>query len=767
MKKKIISLIALLASTSLLIGCNEEAASADNQNNNSSGNNYADVSDIFSSDPTSSSEDSGEDEIDELDVVIAEFVSDLNVKVPSVAKYDLVYEVYYYFEYGQYVISAYTKDAGNSICEEYANAFSEDTNLVSYNDDDYYTIEDYGFLFTNEDGNLVVNFMNDSGYFVLSIYRNDGLYGTLDVSEIDTNWYVDYVNLQGMEVVDAFPADEIKEFLGITASITIPGITAEAYPVLFQDAVPPSANTLATPDTVVVVLDGDQLEDYVNILKQAGYVTEIVENTGETIDWEAFEIVEYTYYTAYAYDANQNIYIDIVLDDAENTYISYCNFSDIFTTSKTTNTDWTEEEKGLMDVTLHQLLPFMAFGDDYTIYDLDDEDWTLLVLQDSYYEDLTEDYINLLLAEGFFIDDVTWEDTYYCYDNGLVYIEIFITYENGNYLEIYYENSHLEPLTDLGLNVATLDIVAGSTFQLEPVYTPASATYPVTWSSSNENIATVDNKGLVTINSNAPVDSEVKITATTLTGKSATATFVVKANVVTGITFLEDEYTVIPGGEAYVPAYSLLPYGVTTNETVTFSLGNGNNGIHYNEKGELWADSTAVEGTEDTLMISIGSFNDNVTVRVISAEVRNTLTGTFFEIKKGETNYNTYKKSVDGASYEAQAAAGNNADNGNGLQLRSKNSNSGVIGNCEGRTCKSLTFTFDSNTQAGRAIEIYASNTPFTITDMYGSSVTKVGTVNYDASNLTQTYTFTDNYSYIGFRSADGALYLKSVEVVW
>ena len=144
MKKKIISLIALLASTSLLIGCNEEAASAGNQNNNSSDNNYADVSDNISSDSVSSSGDSGEDEIDELDVVIAEFVSDLNVIVPYVAKYDLVYEVYYCFEYGQYVISAYTKDAGNSICEEYANAFTEDTNLVSYNDDDYYTIEDYG-----------------------------------------------------------------------------------------------------------------------------------------------------------------------------------------------------------------------------------------------------------------------------------------------------------------------------------------------------------------------------------------------------------------------------------------------------------------------------------------------------------------------------------------------------------------------------------------------------------------------------------------------
>ena len=93
-----------------------------------------------------------------------------------------------------------------------------------------------------------------------------------------------------------------------------------------------------------------------------------------------------------------------------------------------------------------------------------------------------------------------------------------------------------------------------------------------------------------------------------------------------------------------------------------------------------------------------------------------------------------------------------------------------MIGHLEGKTCKSITVTFDSNTEVpgkDRAVEVYASNTPFDIEDMFGSSVTKVATLNFDKNNLTASYTFTSAYSYIGFRSTDGAVYLTSVEIEW
>ena len=773
--------MTLLASISLLVACNKEnnevppgeAPTSDNQV--SSDNNYNDISaDINSG---SSSDEGGNNnqqvELGELDLIIADFVSDLDVIVPSVKEYNLEYDIYYYYAYQEYIIAAYCADEDNIIAPIYNEEFTSDTNLHDANTDYDYDSEDttedaVTYVYADTNQNVIVNFFNKDGGFYLYVYRPDGLFGTLDVSDIDTSWYVDYVNGSGFEVEESFSSDLVKDFLDITADINIPAIDIDAFVYCFVPSYEDDETGYIYPHTFYVVLQGDQLVDYGAILEEAGFTVDIQEHTESMIDWDLMELVDYTYYTVSAYDANKIVYINMEVDENGNTFITFNKFDDVFVQAKTTNTDWTDEEKALMNATLHQTLPFMAFGSDYQVFDASDDTWTLFVIMDSYYEDLSEDYINILLGLGYVKDDTSYDDTYYCYDNGYVYIEIYVGYEGGNYLEVYYEPTHLEPLNSLSLNTSSLDIVAGATYQLTPVYDPITATYPITWTSSNADVATVNETGLVSIKENATANSEVTITATALGGKTATCKFTVKANEVTGIAFTQDEYTVIPGAAAYVPDYVLLPYGVTTNETVTYSYSPVNFGINYNDNGELSADENAVVGTESTIKITLGSFEATATVRVLSGEVATTLTGTFFGIKKGESSYNTYKKTTeDGASYEAQAAAGNNADGGNGLQLRSKNSNSGVIGSCENRTCKSITFTFDANTQAGRQIDIYASNSPFAITDMYKSGATKVATISYDASNLTQTYTFTDDYAYIGFRSKDNALYLKSVEVVW
>ena len=767
MKKKIVSMISLLACLALVTGCGEEESSSVPASiDNNSGNNYEDISgtDIYSSDNNGDSSQNVSD--NEVDQAIASFIDGVSAVVPSVADYNLEYEVIYYLAYEQYVFNA-VGTAGSADAEHaYAALFTEDTGFTTMNDDEDYPVEDYGYLFMDASQNILVNFFTESSSFYLTIYRYDGLAGTYDVSDVDTSWYVDYVNFNGLEIVDEFPTSLILNELAISEDVTIPSIEADLYVVGFEPSYT-DADGYLVPDTFYVVLEGDQMLDYGVLLEAAGYTVDIVENTEQTIDWDTFELVDVTYTTISAYDANKTIYISISLDEYENTLVGFNYFGDVFTSEKTTNTDWTDEEKVLMNETLHQLLPFMAFGEDYVIYDASDDDWTLFVIEDSYFEDLSEDYINILLGLGYTIDDVTYEDTYYCLDNGYVYIEIYVGYEGGNYLEVYYEESHLEPLTSFSLDVETLDIVAGASYQLKPIYNPSSAVHPTTWSSSNESVAAVDNKGLVTINGAAAVDSTAVITATTISGKTASCTVTVKANEVTGIAFKEDNYNVIPGGEAFFAEYYFLPYGATTTATVSYSINPDNAGITYSNDGKLSANETAVVGTTATITVTCGSVSDTATVTVIPTTITHTLNGAFFGIPVKESSYSTYKKTVDGANYEAQASAGNDADSGKGLQLRSKNSNSGVIANFAGRTCKSITFTFDNHTQAGRSIEIYASNSPFTIADMYKNFVTKVGTIDYSSSNLTQTYTFTADYSYIGFRSADGALYLKSVEVVW
>lgn len=770
MKKKIISLIALLACASLVTACGEDESSNGEVtgSDTTSGYNYGDISDGENGTNTSDNNGGNNQNVSDaaIDQAIASFIDGVDITIPSLADYNLEYEIIYYLEYEQYLFTATGNALSADAAHEYATLFTEDTGLASMNDDETYPVEDYGYLFADASQSILINFLTESDAFYFTIYRYDGTAGTLDVSDVDKSWYVDYVNFSGYELYDEFPSSLILTELMIEEDLVIPSIDANVYVGGFELAYV-DEDGYQVPDTFYIVLEGDQMLDYGVILEEAGYTVDIKEITDEAFDWETFDYLEYTYTVINAYDTNKTIYITIALDEYENTIIGFNYFSDLFTTGKTTNTDWTDEEKALMNETLHQELPFMAFGDDYVIYDASDDEWTLFVIQDSYFEDLSEDYINILLGLGYVIDDTTYEDTYYCLDNGYVYIEIYVGYEGGNYLEVYYEDSHLEPLTSFSLDVTTLDIVAGSSYQLTPIYNPSSAKHPTTWSSSNDSVATVSNSGLVTINSDATVDSTVVITATTISGKTASCTFTVKANEVTGIAFKEDNYSVVPDAEAYFVDYYFLPYGATNSGTVTYSINPDNAGITYSADGKLSANETAVVGTTATITVTCGGVSDTATVTVAPATTTHTLTGTFFGIKAGETNYKTYKKTEGSASYEAQAAAGNNADKGKGLQLRSKNSDSGVIGNCDGRTCKSITFTFDSNTQAGRSIEIYASNSPFTIASMYGSSVTKVGTINYDKNSLTQTFVFTSDYSYIGFRSSDGAVYLKSVDIVW
>ena len=115
----------------------------------------------------------------------------------------------------------------------------------------------------------------------------------------------------------------------------------------------------------------------------------------------------------------------------------------------------------------------------------------------------------------------------------------------------------------------------------------------------------------------------------------------------------------------------------------------------------------------------------------------------------------------------AAVYAGQSAKDADGnIQMRSKNSNSGIVSTTSGGKVKSVTITVGaSNTNT---IEVYGSNTAYTsAADLYATSGntnqgTKVGTL-----TKTGTITFTEEYKYVGIRSNTGAIYLASVEVEW
>ncbi len=110
--------------------------------------------------------------------------------------------------------------------------------------------------------------------------------------------------------------------------------------------------------------------------------------------------------------------------------------------------------------------------------------------------------------------------------------------------------------------------------------------------------------------------------------------------------------------------------------------------------------------------------------------------------------------------------AGNSAKNSTGaIQLRSKNSNSGIVSTTSGGKVKSVAIAVESGSNT---IDIYGSNTAYTVasdlyaTDGNSNQGTKIGSL-----TETGTVTFDGDYAYVGIRSNSGALYLSSVSITW
>lgn len=111
--------------------------------------------------------------------------------------------------------------------------------------------------------------------------------------------------------------------------------------------------------------------------------------------------------------------------------------------------------------------------------------------------------------------------------------------------------------------------------------------------------------------------------------------------------------------------------------------------------------------------------------------------------------------------------AGNSAGGNSSIQLRSSNSNSGVVTTASGGKVKKIKVTWQSSTSSGRTLDIYGKNSAYSAaTDLYNTSNqgTKLGSIKYGTST---DLVISGDYEYIGFRSNSGALYLTDVEITW
>ena len=124
----------------------------------------------------------------------------------------------------------------------------------------------------------------------------------------------------------------------------------------------------------------------------------------------------------------------------------------------------------------------------------------------------------------------------------------------------------------------------------------------------------------------------------------------------------------------------------------------------------------------------------------------------------------TYTSWSDKAAPSSSAVyAGNSAGGNESIQLRSNNSNSGIVSTSSGGTLTKVTVTWNSNTTSGRTLNVYGKNTAYSAaTDLYSADTqgTLLGTI---VKGTSTELTITGSYTFIGVRSNSGALYITDI----
>ena len=135
-----------------------------------------------------------------------------------------------------------------------------------------------------------------------------------------------------------------------------------------------------------------------------------------------------------------------------------------------------------------------------------------------------------------------------------------------------------------------------------------------------------------------------------------------------------------------------------------------------------------------------------------------------FQIPEDASGYNDYAcVGASGAEYKAVASA----TNGFGIN---KGNGHGIVVTKSVGTVNAVKVVFADSTEDSVAIEVYASNDPFDVDDMFDPDNAKglfeIGTLIVDRDFVAQ-LTFETEYAYIGFKVTGGTAYIEEVVVSW
>lgn len=284
----------------------------------------------------------------------------------------------------------------------------------------------------------------------------------------------------------------------------------------------------------------------------------------------------------------------------------------------------------------------------------------------------------------------------------------------------------------------------------------------VTYSSSEQNVAEINNTtGEITIKScgTTTITAELK-------SENATASYELTVNKTAAtLEFEQPSYTVNFDEIITLKAVSNNP-----DAQITYSATEGDWYIDETS-GEFLAGTTAGSVTVTATMAESDKYTGataTCTVNIVDPNQQ-----VYSDIITAEDLAATTTQYIDfsGVTKTSDAVyAGNSAKNNSGsIQLRSSNSNSGIVATTSGGRISQIIITWDNSTANARQIDVYGNTNPYTsAAELYETSGnTNQGELIGSLAKGETTLTFEGNYPYVGIRSNDGALYIKDITFVW
>ena len=181
------------------------------------------------------------------------------------------------------------------------------------------------------------------------------------------------------------------------------------------------------------------------------------------------------------------------------------------------------------------------------------------------------------------------------------------------------------------------------------------------------------------------------------------------------------------------------------------------------------AENTLEEVRNSTITVKYGDLTETIAIQQNAKPAEGAPTTVVDVLDRAWTgNTQTSYVSWSGKTSNSTAVyAGNSAGGYSSIQLKSKESSSGIVTTTSGGKAKKIAVVWNSETSSGRTLDIYGKNTAYSaVSDLYSSSTqgTKIGSI---VCGTSTSLTIEDDYEYIGLRSNSGAMYLTEIQITW